>query len=246
MLGSTTFWELAAPAYDFLTRIARWDRHTALIASEIASGAPSAPRILDVGTGPGTSASGLARALASARIVGLDVSTNMLRIARRRLATSRHLAERTDFVLGDALALPFPNGSIDAAAGQSLLYLLPDRRRALAEVARVLRPGGRLVLLEPRAGMRLGHLGRPWDVGHLVTMSAWRTYSALRGRFEPAELAGLVDHAGLSVSSVRPVLDGLGLLLVAERPGDQRAQRTPRHFLKGGPGRPLVRGNSTS
>jgi ubiquinone/menaquinone biosynthesis C-methylase UbiE len=219
MIGHTMFWELAAPAYDLLTKIARWDRHTRLLAAELAAMEGEAlSRILDVGTGPGTSACGLAQALPGARIVGLDVSSEMLRLARRRLSKQPALASHMDLLLADALALPLPDASFDAATGQSLLYLLPDRRRALREIARVLRPGGRMVLLEPRAGLRLGHLRRAWDVGHVITMTTWRAYSRLRGRFQPGELVALAEEAGFEVRAVRPVLDGLGLLLVADRP----------------------------
>lgn len=213
------FWEIATLPYDVLTAIARWDRHTALLARAIPEARGGRRlRVLDVGTGPGTSAGGLLRALPGAEVVGLDRAAPMVRLARRRLA-GRDGANRLHLVHGDGQALCFPGGAFDAVTGQSLLYLLPDRQAALSEFERVLCPGGRLVLLEPRAGLRLGHLRRLYDPGHVVTMTAWRTYSRLRGRFTPEALGDCAESAGLTVRSIEGVIDGLGLLLVAEKPG---------------------------
>lgn len=94
---------------------------------------------LDVACGSGRLSAELART--GARVVGLDFSREMLRIARRdRSALS--------FVRGDALALPFPNGTFDAITIAFGLRNLADPRRGLDEMLRVLRPGGRAVVLE--------------------------------------------------------------------------------------------------
>jgi demethylmenaquinone methyltransferase/2-methoxy-6-polyprenyl-1,4-benzoquinol methylase len=124
-------------------------------------------------------------------------------------------------VRGDARALPLRDGTLDAVTFHSVLYLLPDRAAALRETARVLRPGGRAVLLEPQDGARaagkalLRALPRPrWAITALL----WRTMSGFYGRFSSRQLRDLLEDAGLRVLKVDQALDGLGLLAVAERP----------------------------
>src|SRR6266849_2619456 len=125
-------------------------------------------------------------------------------------------------VRGDARGLPLRDGSLDAVTFHSVLYLLPDRAAALRETARVLRPGGRAVLLEPRDGVRaagkalLRALPRPrWAMTALL----WRTMSGFYGSFSAGQLRLLLEEAGLRVLKLDEALDGLGLLAVAERPG---------------------------
>lgn len=101
-------------------------------------------RVLDVGCGTG----GAVRALAAAvgnlgRVVGLDVSRTMVEEARARAADCPAPVE---FVLGDAHAMPFPDGTFDAAYSLRVFEIIGDPRRVLSEMARVLRPGGRLVV----------------------------------------------------------------------------------------------------
>jgi demethylmenaquinone methyltransferase/2-methoxy-6-polyprenyl-1,4-benzoquinol methylase len=70
------------------------------------------------------------------------------------LAAARHDCPAAWLVQADAAALPFAAGAFDAATSHSFLYLVSDRAAVLAEVARVLRPGGRLVVLEITPGPR--------------------------------------------------------------------------------------------
>ena len=99
-------------------------------------------RVLDVGCGTG----GAARALAAAfpnveQVVGLDLSETMIAEARARTEGSD---SRVEFILGDAHALPFPAESFDATYSLRVFEIIGDPRRVLSEMARVLRPGGRL------------------------------------------------------------------------------------------------------
>ena len=101
-------------------------------------------RVLDVGCGTG----GAARALAASvpeveQVVGIDISETMVAEARARTEGS---AAPVEFVLGDAHNLPFPDESFDAAYSLRVFEIIGDPRRALSEMARVLRPRGRLAV----------------------------------------------------------------------------------------------------
>jgi demethylmenaquinone methyltransferase/2-methoxy-6-polyprenyl-1,4-benzoquinol methylase len=96
-------------------------------------------RVLDVGAGTGVSTAELAQAGAYA--VGADLSLGMLRAGRRSRPPVPLLA-------GDALALPFPDGAFDAVTISLALRNVVDADAALRELARVTRPGGRLVVCE--------------------------------------------------------------------------------------------------
>jgi ubiquinone/menaquinone biosynthesis C-methylase UbiE len=79
------------------------------------------------------------------RLTGIELSPKMLDIARRRAG---ELGREADLRVGDAQNLPFPDASFDTVVATLALCTIPDDRRAVAEAARVLRPGGRLLLLE--------------------------------------------------------------------------------------------------
>lgn len=92
-------------------------------------------RVLEVGCGPGGLAERLAREL-RVELAALDLSPRMVELTRARGVDAR---------AGDVQALPFPDGSFDCAVAAFVLYHVPDLERSVAELARVLRPGGRLV-----------------------------------------------------------------------------------------------------
>ena len=79
------------------------------------------------------------------RLTGIELSSKMLDIAHRR---ARELGREADLRAGDAQNLPFPDASFDMVVATLALCTIPDDRRAVTEAARVLRPGGRLLLLE--------------------------------------------------------------------------------------------------
>jgi SAM-dependent methyltransferase len=167
-------------------------------------------RVLDLGVGPGTSALEMARAAPAQRYVGLDRAGDMLRLAQR---DARAAGVPLPLVRADALALPFAAGSFDGATGHSFLYLLPDPAAALREVRRVLRPGGTVVFLEPRAGR--AHLGHALRRGPrcAASMVLWRTMARLHRRFDAARLAALLTGCGFDAVRAWTVLDGYGLMV---------------------------------
>ena len=173
------------------------------------------PRVLDLGVGPGTSALEMARADPARSHVGVDISRAML---RRAAVRAREAAIDLLLLRGDVLALPFRPGAFDGATGHSILYLLPDAEAALREVRRVLRPGGGVAFLEPRAGAPdLGGALRE-SARHAVAMVFWRGMSRLHRRYDEAALLALLAAAGFDDARAWPVLSGFGVMATAVRP----------------------------
>jgi len=99
-------------------------------------------RILEVGVGTGLGLDGYPR---GCRVVGIDVSEGMLRLARRQVRV-RGL-ENVTLLRMDAQAMAFADDSFDAVMAAYVMTVIPDYRRALEEMARVCRPGGRMLIL---------------------------------------------------------------------------------------------------
>lgn len=103
--------------------------------------------VLDVGSGSGTDAF-IARTLVgpAGRVLGLDCTPAMREKLRQTIA--RAGATKIEVLEGDAEAIPVPDRSVDVVTTNGVLNLVPDKRRALGEIARVLRPAGRLQLAD--------------------------------------------------------------------------------------------------
>lgn len=110
-------------------------------------------RLLDVGCGPGSITLGLAEAVAPGEVVGVDLRPEPLQGARAEAA--RRGISNVRFELGSAYELPFEDGSFDAAFAHVVLMHLRDPVAALAEMRRVLKPGGLAGLREPDFGASL-------------------------------------------------------------------------------------------
>ncbi|MBE0611736.1 MAG: methyltransferase domain-containing protein, partial [Dehalococcoidia bacterium] len=102
--------------------------------------------VLELGCGPGYFSIALRDATPRGRLVLFDLQPEMLRMARKRVGPSGTVAT----VAGNAMALPFPAETFDVVFIAAVLGEVPDREACLAEVRRVLRPGGRLVVNEVR------------------------------------------------------------------------------------------------
>jgi ubiquinone/menaquinone biosynthesis C-methylase UbiE len=102
-------------------------------------------RALDVGCGTGAVTRIMARITAPGHVVGVDISASRLRQARKLAATEGVKAE---FIEGDACRLPLPSSSFDYAWSQFLFEYLPEPERALAELSRVTRPEGTVVVAD--------------------------------------------------------------------------------------------------
>ena len=154
-------------------------------------GDPAGRQILDIGCGDGALACTLAAR--GAVVTGVDPDPTMLAAARGRAERAGIL---TTFVAGSVDRLPFPDASFDVVVAVTVLCFVPDAAGAVREMARVLRPGGRLVI---------GELGR-WSVWALIRrLRGWRgsaTWRAARFRSAP-ELRTLFTSADVPVDAVR-------------------------------------------
>jgi len=102
--------------------------------------------VLDVGCGPGTDVFDMVELVGpTGRLVGLDASEVMLAEARRR---TRDFQVPITFEVGQVQALPFEDGTFDVCRAERLLEHVPDASQALAEMVRVTRPGGRIVVFD--------------------------------------------------------------------------------------------------
>jgi ubiquinone/menaquinone biosynthesis C-methylase UbiE len=114
----------------------------------VAAYAPN--RLLDVGCGTGEFTSRVARLFPKAAAIGVDLVETSLELARARCAD---LGDRVTFQCGDAYELPFGDGAFDLVACRHVLQAIPDAPRVLAELVRVLAPGGRLHVIAEDYGM---------------------------------------------------------------------------------------------
>jgi ubiquinone biosynthesis O-methyltransferase len=164
-------------------------------------------RVVDVGCGDGA----LACVMASrgADVTGIDPDPAMLAAARSHAAAA---GVRAEFLEGRVEQLPFPDASVEVIVSVTVLCFVPDAAGAVREMARVLRPGGRLVL---------GELGR-WSLWAAIRrVRGWlgaTTWRAARFR-SAAELRALAEQAGLRVTMSRgtvyyPPLGPLARMLV--------------------------------
>ncbi|MGF1465247.1 MAG: ubiquinone/menaquinone biosynthesis methyltransferase [Sandaracinaceae bacterium] len=236
--GSGAMFDGIAGRYDLLNRIIslgidqRW-RRLAVEALALPREGTRPPRVLDLATGTADLAVEIARQHPHAEVVGLDPSTEML--ARGRVKVDRAgLDPRVRLEVGDAERLPYPDDAFDGVAIAFGIRNVPDRERALREMARVTRPGGRVAILElaePRGGL-LGSAAR-FHVHHVVpTLGAilsgsweYRYLQRSIAAFPPAEaFAELMGTAGLDVLDVRPLTFGVCTLYVGTPAGGERAR----------------------
>lgn len=157
--------------------------------------------LLEVGCGTGADAFELARRIApGGRVVGVDRSREMVAEARRR---NRDQALPLEFCQGDVLALDFPDGSFDAVRCDRTLQHVEDPATAVAEMARVVRPGGRVVASEPDWDTLV--LDAPELDHELSRRVAHHNCDLLRQGRCGRQLARLFTVAGLVVSDILPI-----------------------------------------
>jgi demethylmenaquinone methyltransferase/2-methoxy-6-polyprenyl-1,4-benzoquinol methylase len=173
---------------------------------------------------------GLARR--GAQVIGLDQSEAMLAVARERLKRTPDLADRMSFVLGEAEALPFADGEFDALSFTYLLRYVDDAAATMRELARVVKPGGRIGMVEfgvpgdpalrnlwrvhTRVGLPLlgRAVSREWyDVGRFLGPNIEQFHAVA------ADIPALWREAGIADATQRNFSFGAGILVTGVRDG---------------------------
>ena len=197
----------------------RWRRRTAELAALPADGAA-----LDVATGTGDLALELARRLGPAsEVIGVDFSPRMLELARRKAAAiAAELGPRVEFELANALELPYPDDHFDAATVGFGARNFSSLERGLSEMARVVKPGGRVVVLEITIPTRppLSHFFSLWfdravpALGRLVGDPDAYSYlpNSVRRFPGPEQLAAAMSRCGLG--QIRYLVTGGGIIAI--------------------------------
>jgi demethylmenaquinone methyltransferase/2-methoxy-6-polyprenyl-1,4-benzoquinol methylase len=217
-----------APRYDLLNHVLsagmdRGWRNRAIDALELTQQA----RVLDVCTGTGDLALAAVDRQGGASVIGVDFAAEMLRLGLNKVRAAS-LDSRIRLVRGDAARIPVGDATCDAATIGFGIRNVAEPERALAEIARVLKPGGRLAILEfgqPRIpGIRTLY---SWYfryllplVGRLVSkhQSAYSYLPASVGTFPPpAEFAKILAATGFSHVQAVPLTFGIVYLFTAQR-----------------------------
>lgn len=215
-----------APAYDFMNRAMtlgidrRWRSK--------AVGMLGQPRnILDVATGTGDLALLLASRIPGATVTGIDLSEGMISVGRKKIAQAG-LDSRIKLVAGDCLALPFADNTFDCITVAYGVRNFADIPAGLREMQRVLRPGGRLCIIE--LSVPVNRVVKPFyniytrgvipALGRLISHDS-RAYSYLPESIaavpQRSAMTALMEAAGLRNATFRPLTFGVCTIYLADK-----------------------------
>lgn len=224
------------PSYDRVNRIFTFGRDVGWRRKAAAACLQSAPRrILDVCTGTGDWILEIARqAEGEVSLTGYDYNSDMLKEARRKLddLSGREKLHEVQFVEGDVRSMPFNEGHFDAAGItfgiRNLLYENSYADQHLAEISRVIRTGGHLVILESSKPAN-----RVWRLINILYLQCILPYlgGAISGNLKAyrylarssknyytiKEMGSILEDAGFRIRSSQPLFLGSVMLVIAEK-----------------------------
>lgn len=217
-----------APAYDFMNRAMTMgiDRRWRRLAVSLA--AKSSPRrILDVATGTGDLAITLAKSIPESEVTGIDLSEGMIRVGEKKIK-SAGLSDRVRLRAADCLALPFEDNSFDVITAAFGVRNFEHLDRGYAEMLRVLRPGGQLIVLElstPTSAL-IKPLYQIYTRGVIPIVGRIVSHDSSAYSYLPASIAAVPQgsrmtdmmlRAGFGAATFRPLTFGVCTLYAARK-----------------------------
>ncbi len=226
----TPMFDIIAPRYDRFTRVFSFGmdrRWKAELTSSMATAIGPGSRVLDLACGTGDLAFAAGARATQGDVLGVDASPMMIELARARAVTDAPRGN-VRFTVGDISPLDVPSGSIDAIPAGYALRNVPDYTRAVAEIARVLKPGGVVTTLDFYRPERL--VWRRLFLGYLSVAGNWIGWLWHRQPVVYGYIAPSIDHFvswqrfsrtlaehGLEIESVRTKLLGGVAIHIARR-----------------------------
>ena len=178
----------------------RWSRLVAPGLVEF-TGVPDGGRVLDVGSGTGSLAFTIALRKPHVHLLGVDPSTEYVAYAKSK----NRFLDRVTFEAGDAQQLHFPDASYDAALSLLVFNFIPDPRKALGEVRRVTKPGGKISAAVWDYGGRMGMLRTFWDAAVSLDANADSLDEKHMPLCRARELSGLWAQGGMERVDEQPI-----------------------------------------
>lgn len=186
------------------------------LAREIVAMAGTAMRVLDIGTGSGFVAIEVAKLLRGShcQIVGLEMSSAMLTIAAEN-AIQAGLDDGLTWRLGDAKTMPFADGEFDCVVSNDSLHHWEDPLRVFNEIARVLKPNGKLLIHDSKRLQQWGPRLLAWAIGRMIPLDFRIHYwNSIRSSYTPEELSQILGRSRLT--GWRVIEDVMDLSVVKE------------------------------
>jgi SAM-dependent methyltransferase len=184
---SSTFSARSPEGYERL--MGRWSRH---VAPKFLQFAPvsEGDEVIDVGCGTGSLTRTILAQARPARVVGIDMAEHYVAFAREQIPDPR-----VRFEVGDACALPFPDASFDRALSLLVLHFVPEAQRAVAEMRRVVRPGGTVAACVWDGYGGMPHMRMLWDTAGALGLGP--DHRHFRPMSAPGEMAATWTGLGL-------------------------------------------------
>jgi len=191
----------ALPAYDRVSRGIMFKIERNIMMRELKK-FPIPGSLMDIGCGPGYLAAYISRGYTGLRVIGLDISPEMLRIAQNNWPPDSY--SNIEYITGDVEQLPVMDNAVDCVVSSVSLHHWLDAPKAFGEINRILKPGGRFIIFDLRRdssrlfyfGLALGQLlsPRPIRVTNGAVGSFWASFTPAESRMIVSKLPLRVIH----------------------------------------------------